>query len=57
MRTDARLSGGVDRIGAVGNTVQVQIPQLIGNAILRTEREKRFGAKRFQSNENGPGSW
>lgn len=41
LRKIARLSGGVDRIGAVGNTVQVQIPQLIGNAILRTEREKK----------------
>ncbi len=41
VRKDARLSGAVDRIGAVGNTVQVQIPQLIGNAILRTEREKK----------------
>lgn len=40
LREDARLSGAVDRIGAVGNTVQVQIPQLIGEAILRTEREK-----------------
>ncbi|WP_395175840.1 DNA cytosine methyltransferase [Roseibium alexandrii] len=40
IRKDARLSGAVDRIGAVGNTVQVQIPQLIGEAILRTEREK-----------------
>lgn len=40
VRKDARLSGTVDRIGAVGNTVQVQIPELIGNAILRTEREK-----------------
>jgi hypothetical protein len=31
----------VDRIGAIGNTVQVQIPQLIATAILRCEREKR----------------
>jgi len=41
VRKDARLSGAVDRIGAVGNTVQVQIPQLIGEAILRTERGRR----------------
>ncbi|MFN3253754.1 DNA cytosine methyltransferase [Roseibium album] len=43
VRKDARLSGAVDRIGAVGNTVQVQIPQLIGEAILRTERGKLEG--------------
>lgn len=44
IRKDARLSGAVDRIGAVGNTVQVQIPQLIATAILRCEREKREAA-------------
>jgi hypothetical protein len=32
--TDDRLSGGMDRYRAIGNTVLPQIPELIGRAIL-----------------------
>ena len=32
----SRIPGRVDRVGACGNTVDPQIPELIGNAILQT---------------------
>jgi DNA (cytosine-5)-methyltransferase 1 len=40
IREDARLSGAVDRLGAIGNTVQPQIPEMIGYAILEAERNQ-----------------
>jgi hypothetical protein len=38
LRSYHGVSGGVDRIKALGNTVMPQIPEIIGRAILQCER-------------------